>query len=154
MAKHTAGKLNNDTVLLDNGLQVDVVLKFFEDPPYGFAKTLDRLIDDSKLTNEKVAEAAGLSDKLIRNYRKDNEANPELSTVMALCIALRLEPELSEYLIEQAGYRWRAIKRDMEYRRLLWKYNDEDIYRWNERLEAAGVEEKIPNKKFFQRYRN
>ena len=52
--------------------------------PNSFCGTLDAHIKRKKYTNEDVEGLTNISEKTIRNYRNNNNANPGIRSVMAL----------------------------------------------------------------------
>ena len=65
-----------------------------------------------------MSDLTGISDKTIQRYRLD-EVQPQLSYIVAICIALRLIPKWSEDMIAVAGYSLRKIMPDQAYLFLL-----------------------------------
>lgn len=65
-----------------------------------------------------MSDLTGISDKTIQRYRLD-EVHPQLSYIVAICIALRLFPKWSEDMIAVAGYSLRKIMPDQAYLYLL-----------------------------------
>ena len=112
--------------------------------PGGFAGTLDYHIKRRKLTNEKMEERSGISERWIRELRKKEGTSKELATVLALCIGLNLHPFLAEDLITKSGYRLGYTKEHMIYRWLISQHMDENLDAWNRHLQEAGIHQKIP----------
>lgn len=145
MAVKPMGQLNNNKRPLDEGM-LDDLFTVMKGLPRTFSDTLKYHMKRLDITVAELAEAADLSDKIIGSYRNDIDSNPELPTVMALIIGLHLEPEFAEDLIDKAGHKWRTTQRDIFFRRLIWQYcnEDEDIYSWNDRIEAVGIKQHLP----------
>ena len=72
--------------------------------PNSFSGTLDQLIKWRKATTEKLAEDSLLSPKTIQRMRNDEGQDSKLRTIIAICIGLKLQPELSYDLISKSGY--------------------------------------------------
>ncbi|HHX23538.1 MAG TPA: helix-turn-helix domain-containing protein, partial [Thermoanaerobacterales bacterium] len=71
--------------------------------PLTFSGTLNALIDCSGMTEEKLAEAASISEKTIQRLRNDEPDNVTIETVVQLSIGMQLPPVLSSCLLKASG---------------------------------------------------
>jgi len=74
-----------------------------EIPMDSFGKTLIRYMKVKRCTIEKLSELTGITEKTIERYRLD-QTFPKLEYVVAICIALQLNPFWSGVLVRLAGY--------------------------------------------------
>lgn len=105
-----------------------------------FSSALDYLMTTREITNDAMEERTGLCRDTISRYRTQPEKDPPLKTVTLLCLALHLEPELSDEMLRLAGRSIRAVRNDILCRKLLrekyaWDMDDIDAY-----LVAEGFE--------------
>lgn len=70
----------------------------------GFQKRLFKYIDRKGMTDPEVYKGAGIDKRLFSKIRSNENYHPSKETVFALCLALELELEESEDLMEEAGY--------------------------------------------------
>ena len=105
-----------------------------------FSSALDYLMTTRDLPNDAMEERTGLCRDTISRYRTQPEKDPPLKTVTLLCLALHLEPELSDEMLRLAGRNIRAVRNDILCRKLLrekyaWYMDAIDAY-----LVAEGFE--------------
>lgn len=102
------------------------------DPPFDtFGGTLSMYMELENITNEYMCELTEISARTIQRYR-NNQGDPELPYVVAICIALKLFPSLSIRMVELAGYTFRGTKKDVAYLFLLnTEYKNGDVARCN-----------------------
>ena len=98
-----------------------------------FSSALDYLMTTREITNDAMEERTGLCRDTISRYRTQPDKDPPLKTVTLLCLALHLEPELSDEMLRLAGRNTRAVRNDILYRKLLrekfaWEMDDIDEY--------------------------
>lgn len=98
-----------------------------------FSTALDYLMTSRDITNDGMEERTGLCRDTISRYRTRPEKDPPLKTVTLLCLALHLEPELSDEMLRLAGRDIRAVRNDILCRKLLrekytWDMDDIDAY--------------------------
>ena len=98
-----------------------------------FSCALDYLMTSREITNDAMEERTGLCRDTISRYRTQPEKDPPLKTVTLLCLALHLEPELSDEMLRLAGRNIRAVRNDILCRKLLrenyaWEMDDIDAY--------------------------
>ncbi len=66
----------------------------------GFGETLIRLMAERNMSVEQLAERTGFSIATVRNLRNDRDRAFPIEEIVALCIALQLEPRMSRLLVE------------------------------------------------------
>ena len=98
-----------------------------------FSSALDYLMTTRDITNDAMEERTGLCRDTISRYRTQPEKDPPLKTVTLLCLALHLEPELSDEMLRLAGRNIRAVRNDILCRKQLrekyaWDMDDIDAY--------------------------
>lgn len=114
--------------------------------PGSFGGTLDYHIKRRKYTNEQMGEKAGMDERSIRDYRNNKSLKPELPTVLALCIALNLQPSYSIDLITKAGHSvFTPLTHDNAiYQYLIFNHFTENLEMWNQKLRESGVKQQLP----------
>lgn len=68
-----------------------------------FGNALREAMRMQKVTEDELAEYTGISVKTISRYKNNPDARPDLATVTLLCLALKLEPEISDVLLKFSG---------------------------------------------------
>ena len=121
--------------------EIKRIKKIVNELPSSFGGTLDAHIKRKGYTNEDVAGYTTINEKTIRNYRNGNNINPEIGTVMALCIGLNLHPIFAEDLIKKAGYDIfsKNSEENIAYQYLINHLHMENLERWNFVLRSFGV---------------
>ena len=114
---------------------------FGGEPPFDtFGGLLSRYMQRENITNEKLCELTEISVRTIQRYRND-EVEPSLPYIIAICIALKLNPCYSEKVILSAGRVLGNSKRDLAYKYLLYhEYQIGDVARCNEFLIELDLE--------------
>ena len=82
------------------------------DPPNKFSDALVYFMERKGYTNERLASETGLSEKTIQRMRT-GEVNPEVETVVAVCVGLHLGPYYSLLMLAKA--RHHLIDTDYDY---------------------------------------
>ncbi|MDO4940728.1 MAG: helix-turn-helix transcriptional regulator [Erysipelotrichaceae bacterium] len=82
------------------GQALDIDLK----PEATFSETLLKLIDERKLSDSQAYGKANIDRRLFSKIRSNKNYNPSRNTVLAFCIALNLDIDTAEDLLERAGY--------------------------------------------------
>lgn len=98
-----------------------------------FCHALDYLMTSRKITNDEMEERTGLCRDTISRYRTQPDKDLPLKTITLICLALHLEPELSDEMIRLAGRSIRTVRYDILCRKLLrekytWEMDDIDAY--------------------------
>lgn len=87
--------------------------------PNSFCGTLQVLMKWRGVTNEVLAEAAGVSAKTIQRLRNDGDNDTSLETIIAVCIGMKLPPTASYYLIDKSNFSLNQTPKHQVYRFLL-----------------------------------
>jgi len=135
-------KSNNDIVEQANQLiaYTKENYELAQNLPASFGKALDYLIKHYKLKYTEVAADALISERTLR-YLRDDVRQPSKETVVALCIALHLEPIISQQLLLRAGHNLNVINEDcMILNTILNTMYNKDIYEANNILYSLGRE--------------
>ena len=91
-------------------------------------------------TLEELAERSGIAPRTLSNIKNDTSHNMKLESVVAICLGLRLPPELSFDLIEASGLSFRiANPNEAMYKHILYAPDDWDVGKWNEKLLKANL---------------
>ena len=106
--KNTITDASNDLFL---GVVAEVQKELL-DLPGGFKETLKRLMKNRELTFEELAGKSDVNEKTIRRIVNGETDNPDIGTIIALCIGMRLHPRLSFNLIEKGNYNLKAINEE------------------------------------------
>lgn len=115
-----------------------------------FCAALDYMMKRRGITNDEMEERTGLCRDTISRYRSQPDKEPPLQTVTLFCLALHLEPELSEEMIRLAGKGTRAVQCDILCRKLLrekytWQIDDIDAYLKSEGFKPISKRHKLAN---------
>ncbi|EAD5361691.1 hypothetical protein K8A91_08685 [Listeria monocytogenes] len=108
--------------------------------PLEFGPALTYLMKQPpKLSNEKLAEYAGLSDKTIGRMR--NGVGTSVQSVVAVCIGLQLHPDISATLLQKIGcILGPPVEINMIYKNILCNCNTQSIEECNDLLVHAGFD--------------
>lgn len=109
--------------------------------PATFSGTLNALIDWSGMTEEKLAEAASISEKTIQRLRNEEPDNVTIETVVQLSIGMQLPPVLSNCLLKASGKSFMMTEQHIMYQFLLNACYTKSIYECNEMLEAQKLKQ-------------
>lgn len=107
--------------------------------PATFSGTLNALIDWAGMTEEKLAEAACISEKTIQRLRNTEPDNVSIETVVQLAIGMQLPPVLSGCLLKASGKSFMMTEQHIMYQFLLNACYTKSIYECNEMLEAQNL---------------
>ena len=115
-----------------------------------FCAALDYLMKSRGITNDEMEERTGMCLDTISRYRSQPDKEPPLQTVTLLCLALHLEPELSDEMIRLAGKDTRAVQYDILCRKLLrekytWEMDAIDAYLVSEGFKPISKRHKLAN---------
>jgi hypothetical protein len=109
--------------------------------PATFSGTLNALIEWSRMTEEKLAEAASISEKTIQRLRNDEPDNVTIETVVQLSIGMQLPPVLSGCLLKASGKSFMMTEQHIMYQFLLTSCYTKSIYECNNMLEAQNLKQ-------------
>ena len=106
---------------------------------YCLSKTLKALMKWVKITGKKLADKSEVSEKTIQRIRTGETTNPNIETMVALCIGMDLPYEVSLAFIEKAGLNLMGNNPE----RLIYKFFlkdgcNLDIYECDELLKSKG----------------
>lgn len=76
--------------------------------------------------------------KTIQRLRSGENKNPDSKTVVAICIAMRLHPDLSFHLISEAGLNFKLTEEDLTYKFLIRSCYTHSIDECNNLLISQG----------------
>jgi len=124
----------------------DEYAKIGRNLPSSFCGSLDMHIKRRGFTNEQMEERTLISERTIREYRRNPESKPTLQSVLALCIGLNLHPLFAFDLLSKAGYNTNTfVGPNFIYSYLIHNHHNENIHLWNIKLEKANMDP-IPRK--------
>ena len=126
----------------------DRLQEIADELPTTFHGTLNKHIERQGYTNEDMEERTYISARSLIDYRNKrvSETNPELPTVLALCVALNLHPLFSYDLIKKAGYDVMSISPvNCVYQYLINNHHMECVDMWNRKLRDAGITQVLPS---------
>ena len=116
--------------------------KLMAELPGSFGKSLVMIMQSRKITVEKLGELALLDPKMIQRMRTDDNNVWSIRRLVALCIGLKLPPDMSFPLIEKAGVNFKhGVKNSEEQitlRLILTAYYKSTIHECNDLLAEAG----------------
>jgi len=92
-----------------------VMLSYLQEEDASFTDKIEKYIQERHLTNEALAEKAGVDSRTIRRMRKEVGYRPKLKTIVAVCLSLHLFPHQSYQLIALAGYSFNQSKEEKVY---------------------------------------
>lgn len=127
--------LNTDTSLIEHVRETTTLLRTL---PPTFGDTLSAHMARLDITNERMAEKLDVSDRWVSNLRNVIAPKVQMPMLVAICISLQLEPELSEDLIRKAGKHFLFTEEHVLYGWLLRNMYDETLESCNQVLNEAG----------------
>jgi hypothetical protein len=131
---------NQSVELLAQELQqLDETTAFLRSLPGSFCATLKAHMERAGVTVEELAEASLLARKTIQRMRTEEEHTPKLSSIVAVCIGLHINPVFSDDLLRKAGIAPRATNEYISYKCLLSTWYQKDIFECNELLAEYGI---------------
>ena len=104
-AKKNVGAIGNPAFpknLSPEAAHMKSILKELKDLPLSAGETLSRHMKNKDVTIEQLVSLTGISDRTIKRYRK--ESSMKLNNLVAICVALHLDPMFSKDLIRKAGF--------------------------------------------------
>ena len=78
------------------------ILDILKELPASAGETLSLHMKNAGVTIEKLVDLTGISDQTIKRYRQGSSM--KLNNLVAICVALHLDPIFSEDLLEKAGF--------------------------------------------------
>lgn len=106
--------------------------------PLTFGDTLSAHMTRLNITNERMAEKLGVSDRWVSSLRNVIVPKVQMPKLVAICICLQLEPELSEDLIRKAGLHFLFTEEHVLYGWILRNMYEETLESCNQVLNEAG----------------
>jgi len=104
-----------------------------------FSQFAWKLIRHKKVNKQIFADRTLLSDAYFDRIKNNRlKTNPDIETVMAICIGLDLDGKIGEELLEKAGHKLNYSQLHVIYRKFLYSLKGYSIYQCNEILEAYG----------------
>lgn len=104
-----------------------------------FADSLKTVVEWSDMTEEKIAEAADIEVRTLQRLKSDEDQNPTIETIIALCVAMTLPPFISRALLEKAGHTFKANTRDFMYGMIIDACYTQTLDECNKMLIDQGV---------------
>ncbi|MDR1669124.1 MAG: helix-turn-helix domain-containing protein [Oscillospiraceae bacterium] len=115
-----------------------------------FNKTFSqRVADIMKLKGwdaRKFSERTKLEQNHYYRIKRGETENPDLETVLSICIGLQLPPKIRDELINLAGLSWKNTRRHFAYQHILNKADVKTVTDFNEAFAYLDVDEKPPLK--------
>lgn len=106
--------------------------------PSEFGATLDTHMKRLGISGEQLADRMLVSPKMIQRMVKEEGYLSRFKTIVAMCIALKLEPPLSYDLISKAGYRFKNTEEHMLLHILITSCYNSTVYECNDILKKSG----------------
>ncbi|GHU48860.1 hypothetical protein FACS1894127_0460 [Clostridia bacterium] len=104
----------------------------------GFIALARRHIKNSKMNRVVLAQRTLLSEKTLQRIDNDGSFKPNMETVMALCVGLKLPYRACEELFSSIGVALEGAHRNLIFRMILTSYHGHDIFSVNEVLESLN----------------
>lgn len=111
-----------------------------QDPPNNFRDSLAFYMDMKGLTEEDLEELTGISVRTIRRMRNEEDYQPSLEYVIAICIGMHLRPSESNHMLFTAGYHLRPSPKERAYQYLLDAAYNSSVYECNAFLKRMSFE--------------
>lgn len=111
-----------------------------QDPPNNFRDSLVFFMDMKGLTEEELEELTGISVRTIRRMRNEEDYQPSLEYVIAICIGMHLRPSESNHMLFTAGYHLRLSPKERAYQYLLDAAYNFSVYECNVFLKRMSFE--------------
>lgn len=119
---------------------------FMEDLPGSFSKTLKAHMTRRDVNEEELAYRSNISTVTISKYLNHNNAEKKYENVLAVGKALCLHPIYMEDLLEKAGFSDKRDRAAIIIKFLIWNHPDDTIAEWQQKLDEAHVNIKLPRK--------
>ena len=116
-----------------------MIVSISQSLPNNFGDTLVAHMKRKQMTVEQLAERSLISSRQIARYRASHVPKISLSTVVCLCVGLKLHPLFSFDLVEKAGYTLINTTEHTAYKIILTSMTDRSIHECNRCLEQLGI---------------
>lgn len=113
----------------------------------GFCKTLRFHMDRKDMNEEELSWESGISTTTLSKYLNDNDCTKKLENVLAVGKALRLSPPYMQDLLVKSNVGISNTHTAIMLNILIWNHSDDSIEEWQEKLDAANVNLKLPRPK-------
>lgn len=90
---------------------------------------------------------SGISTTTLSKYLNDNDCTKKLENVLAVGKALRLSPPYMQDLLVKSNVGISNTHIAIMLNILIWNHSDDSIEEWQEKLDAANVNLKLPRPK-------
>ena len=115
-----------------------LILEGGSEPPETFSSLLKFYMKKKGVTEEELAERTGISVRTIQRMRNE-EIHYRLTQVVAICIALHLDPIVSNKMVMLSGNIFQNTKQDQMYKHLLDVAYEESVMDCNMILNCCGL---------------
>jgi len=115
---------------------------FLEQPTLNFAQTAWAHIERLAIAPKEFCNRTLLSEKTYERLRNNDIPNPNLQTVMQICVGFNLGGVLGEQLLELAGYK--LTPQQLAYKKILHSFSEHSIFECDEVLTALGIPSILP----------
>ena len=123
---------------------IDDMVDVLGDLKGSFGKTLKAHMDRRNVNEEELAFRSHLSVPTISKFINHDEETKKYENVLAVGKALCLHPIYMEDLIQKAGYTLGTDHASIMVRYLIWEHPDDRVDEWQEKLDEAHVNIKLP----------
>jgi len=138
--KHNMELFNRNEDLQRFYYEVADELSIVVDMGQTFAQYAWDIISKKKVNRQVFQVKTLLSEKIYDRIRDNKlESNPDIKTVMAICIGLDLGGALGEQLLERAGHKLNNSQLHVVYKKLLYSLRGRSIYECDEILEGLSL---------------
>lgn len=108
--------------------------------PGSFTETLKMLMQNRNVTTEELSGTSGASVDNIGRLRQKEDADAKVETIIAICIGLKLYPDLSFDLLAKKGFNLeRKTQENIAYRYILNTLYGKTIFEVNDFLRKSGL---------------
>lgn len=107
--------------------------------PFEYSGTLRSHRERKKCSQPLLAKIVGIDKRTLRKYETEDDYLPKLELALSFCFALKLLPQLSEDMLEKAGYRLTISPQHQVYRMLLSTCYYKPLSEINSILQAAKM---------------
>lgn len=116
----------------------DDIDELMSDMPDRFNKAFARVVEWSDMSIEQISLNAGLGDKTVNRIKSGETTKPDLDTLVSLCIAMKLPPPVSMFLIHKAGHNLYSNTRCITLNTILLSCYNQPIEYANDLLRSQG----------------